>query len=63
MNEDIEKKLYEIFQTQEYGVDDKLTQIINSYARQELDEDLLDMVYAARKDDLSEFIKRIKSKY
>ncbi len=63
MNEDIERKLYEIFKTQEYGVDDKLTQIVNSYAQEELDENSLDMVYAARKEDLSEFIRRLNSKY
>ncbi len=61
MNENIEKMLYAVFQTQEFDIDDRLTKIINSYAQDELDEESLDLVYAARKNDFSEFIRRINS--
>ena len=59
--ENIEKMLYAVFQTQEFDIDDRLIKIINSYAQDELDEESLDLVYAARKNDFSEFIRRINS--
>lgn len=49
----IEKLMTKIANTQAFKSDDKLGQMVQEYARDELSEESLDLVYAARKDDVS----------
>lgn len=49
----IEKLITKIANTQAFKPDDKLGQMVQEYAKDELSEESLDLVYAARKDDTS----------
>lgn len=49
----IEKLITKIANTQAFRPEDKLGQLVREYAKDELFEDSLDLVYAARKDDTS----------
>ena len=48
-----EKIIKLIADTQAFKPDDKLGQMVQEYAKDELSEESLDLVYAARKDDTS----------
>ena len=49
----IEKFIQKIANTQVFGPEDQLGQMVKAYDQDELSEDTLDLVYAARKDDIS----------
>lgn len=49
----IEKIIQKIANTQAFGPEDQLGQMVKNYDQDELSEDTLNLVYAARKDDAS----------
>ena len=49
----IEKLITKIANAQAFKPDDKLGQMVQEYSKDELSEEGLDLVYAARKDDTS----------
>lgn len=49
----IEKLITKIANTQAFNPEDKLGRMVQEYANDELSEESLDFVYAARKDDIS----------
>lgn len=55
----MEKFIKKIADTQSFEPDDKLTDAVKKYGKDELDEESLDLVCAAVKADYQEFIKRI----
>ena len=60
----IEKLIRKIANTQAFGPEDQLGQMVKNYDRDELSEDTLNLVYAARKDDASysEFLRLAKER-
>lgn len=60
----IEKLITKIANTQAFKPDDKLGQMVQEYAKDELSEESLDLVYAARKDDESyaSFLKLVQER-
>lgn len=49
----IEKLITKIANSQAFKPDDNLSKMVQEYAKDELSEESLDLVYAARKDDTS----------
>ncbi len=60
----IEKLITKIANTQVFSPDDKLSQMVKKYDKDELEEESLDFVCAARKDNTtySEFLKVIQDR-
>lgn len=60
----MDKFLTKIADTQAFGPDDKLGKMIEDYDSDELSEDNLDLVFAARKDDadFGAFLRMLEEK-
>ncbi len=60
----IEKLITKIANTQVFSPDDKLSQMVKKYDKDELEEESLDFVCAAQKEnaDYSEFLKVIQDR-
>lgn len=58
----MEKFLRRIADSQAFEPEDKLSDIVNKYTVDELNEESLDLVYAARKVDYQEFVKHIEER-
>lgn len=60
----IEKLITKIANTQAFRPDDKLGQMVQEYAKDELSEESLDLVYAARKDNTSyaDFLRMVQKR-
>ena len=60
----MEKLIRNIANTQVFGPEDQLGQMVKAYDQDELSEDALNFVYAARKDDAgyAEFVRRARER-
>ena len=60
----IEKLIQKIANAQAFGPEDQLGQMVKKYDQDELSEDTLNLVYAARKDDAgySEFLRSARER-
>lgn len=60
----IEKLITKIANTQVFSPDDKLSRMVREYDKDELEEESLDLVCAARKEnaDYTEFLKVIQER-
>ena len=58
----MEKFLRKVADSQAFKPEDKLTKMVEKYSKEELDEESLDLVFAAGKMDYQEFLKQAEER-